>query len=110
MGNRKSKTVGEGGAHSHRLASNLKETMFDGVHKHLYFINDRLLMTDLDGSHSHPINVGENEVGPEAEKHMHTVGVRTVDGPLEFQTSQGEPLDMNCKQILQRYQVFIPIF
>ena len=59
------KVIGEGGAHGHRLESPTR-TFLDGMHKHLFFVNDRLIMTELDGGHWHPISASLNEVGNEA--------------------------------------------
>ena len=83
-------TVGEGGAHAHRINPNLSKTEKDGKHKHLFFINDRILMTDLSGEHDHDINLKSGEVLPENQKHLHGVAVRTVDGNLNFTTSESE--------------------
>ena len=91
MGQPEIKVIGEGGAHSHKLESPEK-TQKDGLHKHLFFVNDRLIMTELDGDHWHPVNPKSNEVGPEAEpRHLHKILIRTEGGILEFQTSDGSP-------------------
>ena len=37
------KLIGEGGAHLHELETSSK-TAIDGLHKHLFFIGDRILM------------------------------------------------------------------
>lgn len=84
------KTMGEGGAHAHRLLHDIKKTDFDGKHKHLFLINDRLLMTDLSGDHIHDFDPSTNEVGPELAKHIHTVNINTSEGTLKFQTEGGE--------------------
>lgn len=85
------KTVGEGGAHAHRLSPTRIETEKDGIHKHLFFIDDRLMMTDLSGAHVHSVSVKENSVGMEKEKHSHTVTIRTNEGPVDVSVSEGEP-------------------
>lgn len=85
------KVVGEGGAHGHRLESPTR-TFRDGVHKHLFFVNERLIMTELDGGHWHPVNATKNEVGNEAvPKHRHSIQLNTQLGVKNFQTEQGTP-------------------
>ena len=84
------KTVGEGGAHAHRLLHDIKKTDFDGKHKHIFFVNDRILMTDLSGDHIHDFNPAENSIGPALEPHLHNVTVNTQQGPVKFVTSNGE--------------------
>ena len=83
------KTLGEGGAHAHRLLLDIQKTAFDGIHKHLFFVNDRILMTDLSGDHEHNFNPSSGEVGPELQKHRHVISVRTEQGPVQFPTSEG---------------------
>lgn len=83
------KTVGEGGAHAHRLLPNQLKTAFDGRHKHLFFVNGRILMTDFSGEHEHGFNPQTGEVGPQSEPHGHTVTVRTASGPQSFETDKG---------------------
>lgn len=85
MSLKKVDSVGEGGAHMHGLETPNK-TNNDGLHKHLFFINDRLLMTDLSGEHEHPINRDENATGPESP-HEHIVSIQTQDGLKDFSTS-----------------------
>ena len=87
MGN---KVIGEGGAHKHVLDTPIK-TMTDGIHKHLFFINDRLLMTDLSGSHSHSVDPKRNQVGPEDMPHEHGVAIHTTDGIQQFKTQNVVP-------------------
>jgi len=84
------KTVGEGGAHAHRISPRKIETEKDGLHKHIFFIGDRLLMTDLSGAHFHPLNLSANEVKGEPDRHSHTVTVRTEQGPVQLQVVEGE--------------------
>jgi len=72
--------IGEGGVHLHRLAAPT-ETVKDGAHKHLFFIGDRLLMTDLSGDHLHMIS--HNSVAYE-EMHNHTVTIQTGEGPVQL--------------------------
>lgn len=83
------KTVGEGGAHSHFIIGT-KQTDKDGKHKHIFLIDDRILMTDFSGEHSHPIDTDTGKVGPESVSHIHGVTIRTVDGPVKFITSSSE--------------------
>ena len=85
------KTVGEGGAHAHRLLYDIKKTDLDGMHKHIFFINDRLLMTDLSGEHSHEFFPETNSVGPELEQHKHIITINTQEGPVQLVTSDGQP-------------------
>ena len=85
---RKEAVIGEGGIHTHRLRSPT-ETDADGVHKHLFFIQDRLLMTDLSGEHWHRIKPKSNTIGPEVEPHKHIVTVRTAEDEENFQTEEG---------------------
>ena len=87
------KTVGEGGAHAHGLTPNIKKTQKDGKHKHLFFVNDRILMTDLSGEHDHDFDLKTGVVEPENQKHLHGVAVRTTDGTLKFTTSEGTEHD-----------------
>lgn len=83
------KVMGEGGVHRHRLSTRT-ETEVDGMHKHLFFVGDRLLMTDLSGDHKHPVNVRTSGVGPEASpQHKHTINVRTEEGVIGFETDTG---------------------
>lgn len=84
------KTIGEGGAHAHRISPTKIETEKDGIHKHLFFINDRILMSDLSGAHVHDISLQDNSVGMEKEKHSHTVSVRTTEGTVQVSVSEGE--------------------
>lgn len=89
MSTSKIKTMGEGGTHVHRLESPEK-TLVDGMHKHLFFINDRLLMTDLSGQHWHPVSPSENRVGPEPEpKHKHLITISTEGGVVALETDNG---------------------
>ena len=85
------KTVGEGGAHAHTLDLASRKTFNDGIHKHLFFINDRILMTDLSGAHEHNFDVNSGEVGPEIKLHEHFLQVRTTDGIQEFETEDVVP-------------------
>jgi len=85
MSVKKVKSVGEGGAHRHGLQSPEK-TNKDGMHKHLFFVGDRLLMTDLSGEHSHPVNRTENKTAPESQPHEHTITIQTEQGPQKFDT------------------------
>lgn len=78
------KVIGEGGVHLHRLASPT-ETEKDGLHKHLFFVGDRLLMTNLSGEHLHMVNPSAQQVVLE-ETHNHTVSVQTENGPVHFKT------------------------
>lgn len=87
MGN---KVIGEGGAHKHILDTPVK-TQVDGIHKHLFFISDRLLMTDLSGKHSHPIDPKRNQVGPEDMPHEHMVVINTTEGVQTFKTENVSP-------------------
>ena len=81
------KVMGEGGVHLHKTRS-LEITEKDGLHKHLFFIGDRLLMTDLSGTHQHKISPSENVVAPEAE-HIHQITVQGPDGMIVLKTKQG---------------------
>lgn len=83
-----SKVVGEGGSHLHKLALP-KQTQVDGIHKHLFFVNDRLLMSDLSGEHYHPIDLQNGTVGAEVGSHKHKVSVNTTDGVVDFTTEDG---------------------
>lgn len=80
--------MGEGGAHRHGLESPTK-TLNDGIHKHLFFVMDRLIMTLLDGAHWHPIVPSQNQVGAENIAHKHKIIINTEDGNVEFETSEG---------------------
>ena len=73
------KIMGEGGVHLHKII-NKTLTDIDGMHKHLFFINDRLIMTEFDGDHSHEIDRKNNIVGQEIEKHVHEISIRTENG------------------------------
>lgn len=46
-------------------------------------------MTDLSGEHDHDFNLQSGVVGPENQMHIHGVTVRTIDGPVNFTTSEG---------------------
>lgn len=82
----RAKVIGEGGAHAHRL-STPEKTLNDGLHKHLFFIKDRLVMTELDGAHWHPVEPAANVVGSEGEpRHSHRVLLNTESGIQEFRT------------------------
>lgn len=85
------KTIGEGGAHAHRLLYDIRQTDLDGKHKHIFFINDRLLMTDLSGNHQHEFFPETNTVGPELEQHKHIITINTQEGPVQLVTSDGQP-------------------
>ncbi len=82
--------MGEGGAHRHKLV-NPNETDTDGMHKHLFMVNDRLLMTDLSGNHTHPVNRAENKTGPETQPHEHSIQVNTTEGVQAFPTENVTP-------------------
>lgn len=83
------KTVGEGGAHSHGLFGS-KQTDKDGKHKHIFLVEDRIMMTDFSGEHSHMIDTESGKVGPESIPHIHGVTIKTTDGPIKFITSSAE--------------------
>ena len=85
----KTKTIGEGGSHCHKIMKS-SVTENDGEHKHIFMINERLIMTNLSGSHSHSIDASKNEIGP-ANSHEHTINIKTQDGVLEFQTEDASP-------------------
>lgn len=78
------KVIGEGGIHIHRLAAPT-ETEKDGLHKHLFFVGDRLLMTDLSGDHLHMVRPVESAVVWE-DAHGHTVTIQTEQGPVVLKT------------------------
>jgi len=87
----KIKSMGEGGVHIHGLETP-KRTFVDGMHKHLFLINGRLLLTDLSGEHAHGIDLENNETNPELEpKHDHLLMINTTDGVQTFRTSEGSP-------------------
>ena len=89
MSQNRIKVIGEGGVHLHKLSSPVA-TEKDGIHKHLFFINDRLLMTDLSGAHSHPVDVKKSSVGAETTPiHKHSVRLNTQDGMVDFSTKEG---------------------
>lgn len=89
MTGRVTKVMGEGGVHVHRLASPVS-TQEDGIHKHLFFVNDRLVMSDLSGAHAHGVDSASNNVGQENEpRHKHTVSINTTDGVYGFETDEG---------------------
>lgn len=67
------KTIGEGGAHAHKILPTKIQTKKDGKHKHIFFINDRLIMTELDGEHAHSVDIERNQIGPESPKHVHNI-------------------------------------
>lgn len=93
------KTVGEGGAHAHKISPTKIETDKDGIHKHIFFVNDRILMTDLSGAHVHTINIEQGITNPEKEKHTHSVAVHTVDGTVAVpvKESQGHSHEMQTE-------------
>jgi hypothetical protein len=107
------KTVGEGGAHAHKLILTARKTDYDGRHKHIYFVNDRILMTDLSGEHQHKFDPSTNTVGPELERHKHVVTVRTQDGPIQFETQDGQPhyheLQVNTTTLSGVHEHVLPI-
>lgn len=84
----KESSTGEGGAHKHGILLP-NRTEIDGIHKHLFFINDRILMTDLSGEHHHEIDPNSGEIGPEVEKHVHFLQVNTENGTENVETSEG---------------------
>lgn len=88
MAERVQKVLGEGGAHLHRLESPVK-TQEDGFHKHLFFVNDRLVMTDLSGAHAHAVDAKTSKVGAELKAHMHQVLINTQEGMVVFETDGG---------------------
>lgn len=82
----KTKIMGEGGIHLHRLDTKEK-TATDGLHKHIFFVNDRLMMTELDGSHSHSVDIEKSFGLPEAAPaHEHKLLIKTEKGVLELRT------------------------
>jgi len=83
------KVMGEGGAHAHRLETPIK-TAQDGMHKHLFFVFERLIMTLLDGAHSHSVDPNNNSVGAEDTKHKHKIVIATEDGNVELDTLDGD--------------------
>ena len=87
---KKLKVIGEGGAHGHKITTPEK-TDIDGQHKHLFFIGDRLLMTDLSGQHEHPVDRKNNKTGPEAVPHEHGIQVATEAGMEVFSTKNVAP-------------------
>jgi len=90
MSEKKYKTIGEGGAHKHGI-SVPEGTNVDGMHKHLFFAFDRLLMTELDGRHSHPIKIKSNKTGPEGRNHEHAVMLHTQQGIQSFKSKNVTP-------------------
>ena len=87
----KTKIMGEGGVHLHKLDSKEK-TAFDGLHKHIFFVNDRLLMTELDGSHAHTVDLEKSVTPPEAQPtHEHKVLIKTERGTVELRTQNSTP-------------------
>ncbi len=82
------KVMGEGGVHRHKLSSPEK-TDKDGAHKHLFFVNDRLLMTSLSGEHSHSVLVKSNTINPEGS-HKHKIQINTSEGLVEIETADAE--------------------
>ncbi len=84
------KVVGEGGAHRHKLAG--LQTELDGFHKHLFFVSDRLIMTDLSGAHKHELHpTTSNFTISEPEPiHSHRIQIMTPDGLKELETSPGD--------------------
>lgn len=89
MSDKKKRIVGEGGAHVHTLLDPTR-TGNDGMHKHLFFINDRILMTELDGDHSHIVNIEKDLISLEMD-HNHKVIIPTEDEAMVFKTSATEP-------------------
>lgn len=81
------KVMGEGGVHLHKTRS-LEITEKDGLHKHLFFIGDRLLMTDLSGNHHHLLSPSENTAKPEAE-HVHQITLQGPEGAVVIKTKPG---------------------
>ena len=80
-----------GGIHNHRLDSKDK-TSQDGVHKHLFFVSDRLIMSETDGNHFHEVDSENNQViGEDSPVHTHKVLLRTESGEEAFETSEGTP-------------------
>lgn len=91
MTSTKTKIMGEGGIHLHRLHTKEK-TALDGIHKHIFFVNDRLLMTELDGSHSHSVDIEKNLTSIEENPiHEHKVLIKTERGPVELRTQSSSP-------------------
>lgn len=89
MSQNRIKVIGEGGVHLHKLNSPVL-TEKDGIHKHLFFINDRLLMTDLSGAHTHPVDTKKSLIGAESKPfHKHSVKLNTQDGMVDFTTKEG---------------------
>lgn len=84
------KVMGEGGIHRHQLET-ATETFQDGLHKHLFYVNDRLLMTDLSGAHKHSIDADANSVGPEEVPHEHRLNIQTTEGLVSLQTEDVTP-------------------
>jgi hypothetical protein len=82
------KQTGEGGVHSHEL-DGLERTKNDGAHKHLFYANDRLMMTEMDGEHFHEISLQANYVDCEGE-HAHTLNIKTTGGVQTFLTEESE--------------------
>lgn len=91
MTSTKTKIMGEGGIHLHRLDTKEK-TALDGIHKHIFFVNDRLLMTELDGSHSHSVDIEKSLTDPEEKPiHEHKVLIKTERGNVELRTQNSSP-------------------
>lgn len=85
----KVKVMGEGGVHRHALAKP-ERTQKDGIHKHLFFVMDRLLMTDLSGEHEHPINPRTGAISPSNEPHKHKIQINTPSGLQEIEVDAAD--------------------
>lgn len=81
--------MGEGGIHLHEFMDDTI-TKVDGKHKHLFYILDRLIMTELGGNHSHNIEKEQNIVLSENEGHNHIVLINTKSGIEKFETEKSD--------------------
>ncbi len=90
MSLKKKEVIGEGGVHRHNL-SVPEKTDTDGIHKHLFLISDRLLMTDLSGAHDHDVDLAGNGTGPERQPHEHVLNIQTQSGLQQFPTKNVTP-------------------
>lgn len=90
MSLKKKEVIGEGGVHRHVITTPEK-TDTDGLHKHLFLVFDRLLMTDLSGEHDHNIDVANNLTEKENKPHEHVLNIQTQSGLQQFPTKNVTP-------------------
>lgn len=60
-------------------------TSKDGVHQHIFLVSGKLLKTEYDGEHRHPVDMEARTVGAQTEGHSHEIMingnyVETMDG------------------------------